>query len=68
MDTAEIEWTSRPLTNEIRLKLASGFETNHKTKDSPQTLLSFVRKIPNHNEAKWTLPVFEIVQGKSSPK
>mgnify|MGYP004691092545 CR=1 FL=1 len=68
MDTSEIEWTNPLLTNDIRLKLACGFEANHKMKDKPQTLLSFVRKIPNHNEAKWTLPVFGIVQGKSSPK
>ena len=50
MDTAEIEWTSPLLTNDIRLKLPTDLEANHKRKDEPQTLLSFVPQIPNQIE------------------
>ena len=58
VDTAETEWANPLLPNDIGLELASDVEANHKTAVKPQTLLSFVREIPNHNEAKWTLPVF----------
>ena len=56
------------LPNDVRSELATLLEPNHKTKDKPQTLFCFVRKTPNQNEAKWTHPLFETVQGKSSPK
>ena len=68
VDTAEIEWTSPLSTNDIGLELATDLEANHKTKDRPQTPLSFVLKISYQNEAKWTLDDYRIVQGKSSPK
>ena len=68
MDNAEIEWTSPLLPNDIGLELASDVEANGKTKEKPQTLLSFVHQTPNQNEAKWTLADFGIDQGKSSPK
>ena len=59
MDTARIESTSPLLPNDIEVKLATGFKANHKTKDKPQTLLSFVHQTPNQNKAKWTLPVLK---------
>ena len=52
MDTAEIEWANPLLPNDIGLELASDVEANHKTKDTPQTLLSFVHQTPEQNEAK----------------
>mgnify|MGYP004553499563 CR=1 FL=1 len=68
MDTAEIEWRSPLLPNDIRFKSATLLEPNHKTKDKPQTLFCFVHQTPNQNEAKWTVSLFENVKGKSSPK
>ena len=68
MDTAEIEWANPLLPNDIGLELASDVEANHKTKDKPQTGLSFVHQTPNRNKEKWALPLFEIVQSKSCPK
>ena len=56
------------LPNDVRSELATLLEPNHKTKDKPQTLFCFVHQTPNQNEAKWTVSLFENVQGKSSPK
>ena len=68
MDTAEIEWRNPLLPNDIQLKSATHFGANHKTKVMTQTLFCFVPQSPNQNEAKWTVSLFENVQGKSSPK
>ena len=68
VDTAEIEWISPLSRNDIRLELATLLEPNHKMIVTPQTWFCFVRKTLNQNEAKWTLPLFENVKGKSSPK
>ena len=56
------------LPNDIQLKSATRLETNHKTKDKPQTWFCFVGQTPNHNKEKWTVSLFENVKGKSSPK
>ena len=55
-------------TNDIWQKLATGWEPNHKTEDRPQTRFCNVRRTPNRNEEKWTLPLFENLEIKSSPK
>ena len=43
-------------------------EPNHKTKDKPQTPFCDVRHTPNQNKEKWTVPLFENVESKSSLK
>ena len=55
-------------TNDIAPKLATGCEPNHKTEDKPQTRVCDDRQTPNQNEENRTLPLFEIVESKSSPK
>ena len=65
---SKIEWTSPLLPNDILLKSATRLETNHKMKDKPQTWICFLGEKPNQNKGKWTLPLFENVKGKSSPK
>ena len=48
--------------------MATGCEPNHKTEDKPQTRFCDVRQTPNQKKEKRTVPLFENVQSKSSPK
>ena len=68
LDDLFLEWTSPLLPNDIRLELASLLKSNNKTAVKHQTLFCFIQKTPYQNEAKWTVSLFENVQGKSSPK
>ena len=67
-DDLFLESTSPLLPNDIRLELASLLKSNNKTAVKHQTLFCFIQKTPYQNEAKWTVSLFENVQGVSSPK
>ena len=60
--------SNRIFANDIAPKPATGCEPNHKTKDRPQTPFCDVRQTPNQNKEKRTVPLFENVESKSSPK
>ena len=60
--------SNRIFTNDIAPKLATGCEPNHKTEDRPQTPFCDVRQTPNQHKEKMSVPLFENVQSKSSPK
>ena len=67
MDKTEMD-SNCIFANDIGPKLATGCEPNHKTEDRPQTRFCDVRQPPNQNKEKRTVPLFENVESKSSPK